>query len=124
MRRVVLAGPGGRLGTAFEINRMIRNRRLATRVDTGCASACTIAFLGGADRSISPSGRLGFHQGSFPGMGSNDMHESNRDMRRFLVASGVTPEFAQRVTETPPDEIWTPTPQELVAGRVVQRVNR
>ena len=52
------------------------------------------------------------------------MHESNRDMRRFLVASGVTPEFAQRVTETPPDEIWTPTPQELVAGRVVQRVNR
>ena len=124
VRRVVLAGPGGRLGTAFEINRMIRNRRLATRVDTGCASACTIAFLGGADRSISPSGRLGFHQGSFPGMGSNDMHESNRDMRRFLVASGVTPEFAQRVTETPPDEIWTPTPQELVAGRVVQRVNR
>ncbi len=124
IRRVVLAGPGGRIGTAFEINRMIRNRRLATRVDTGCASACTIAFLGGTDRSISPSGRLGFHQGSFPGMGSNDMYESNRDMRRFLVASGVTPEFAQRVTDTPHDEIWTPTPQELLAGRVVQSVNR
>jgi hypothetical protein len=124
IRRVVLAGPGGRIGTAFEINRMIRNRRLATRVDTGCASACTIAFLGGTDRSISPSGRLGFHQGSFPGMGTNDMYESNRDMRRFLVASGVTPEFAQRVTDTPHDEIWTPTPQELLAGRVVQRVNR
>lgn len=124
IRRVVLAGPGGRLGTAFEINRMIRNRRLATRVDTGCASACTIAFLGGADRSISPSGRLGFHQGSFPGMGANDMYESNRDMRRFLVASGVTPEFAQRVIDVPPEEIWTPTPQELLAGRVVQRVNR
>lgn len=124
VRRVVLAGPGGRIGTAFEINRMIRNRKLATRVDTGCASACTIAFLGGADRSISPAGRLGFHQGSFPGMGANDMYESNRDMRRFLVASGVTPEFAQRVTDTPHDEIWTPTPQELLAGRVVQRVDR
>ncbi len=124
VRLVILAGPGGRIGTAFEINRMIRNRRLATRVDTGCASACTIAFLGGADRSISPSGRLGFHQGSFPGMGANDMYESNRDMRRFLVASGVTPEFAQRVIDVPPEEIWTPTPQELLAGRVVQRVNR
>lgn len=124
IRRVVLAGPGGRIGTAFEINRMIRNRRLATRVDTGCASACTIAFLGGNDRSISPGGRLGFHQGSFPGLGPNDLYESNRDMRRFLVASGVTPEFAQRVIDTPPDEIWTPTPQELLAGRVVQRVNR
>lgn len=124
IRRVVLAGPGGRIGTAFEINRMIRNRKLATRVDTACASACTIAFLGGTDRSIAPTGRLGFHQGSFPGMGPNDMYESNRDMRRFLVASGVTPEFAQRVIDTPPDEIWTPTPQELLAGRVVQRVNR
>jgi GNAT superfamily N-acetyltransferase len=124
IRRVVLAGPGGRIGAAFEINRMIRNRKLATRVDTGCASACTIAFLGGTDRSISPSGRLGFHQGSFPGMSANDMYESNRDMRRFLVASGVTPEFAQRVTDTPHDEIWTPTPQELLAGRVVQRVIR
>lgn len=124
VRRVVLAGPGGRIGTAFEINRMIRNRRLATRVDTACASACTIAFLGGSDRSISPGGRLGFHQGSFPGLGPNDLYESNRDMRRFLVASGVTPEFAQRVIDTPPDEIWTPTPQELLAGRVVQRVTR
>lgn len=57
-------------------------------------------------------------------MGPNDLHESNRDMRRFLVASGVTPELAQRVIDTPPDEIWTPTPQELLAGRVVQRVNR
>ena len=124
IRRVVLAGPGGRIGTAFEINRMIRNRRLATRVDTACASACTIAFLGGSDRSIAPGGRLGFHQGSFPGLGPNDLYESNRDMRRFLVASGVTPEFAQRVIDTPPDEIWTPTPQELLAGRVVQRVTR
>lgn len=124
VRSVVLAGPGGRIGTAFEINRMIRNRRLATRVDTACASACTIAFLGGNDRSISPGGRLGFHQGSFPGLGPNDLYESNRDMRRFLVASGVTPEFAQRVIDTPPDEIWTPTPQELLAGRVVQRVTR
>ena len=124
VRRVVLAGPGGRIGTAFEINRMIRNRRLATRVDTACASACTIAFLGGNDRSIAPGGRLGFHQGSFPGLGANDLYESNRDMRRFLVASGVAPEFAQRVIDTPPNEIWTPTPQELLAGRVVQHVTR
>ena len=25
---------------------------------------------------------------------------------------------------TPPDEIWVPTPQELLAGRVINRVNR
>jgi len=124
IRQVVLAGPGGRIGPAFEINRMIRNRGLATRVEAACASACTIAFLGGVDRSMSPSARLGFHQGSFPGMGSNDMYESNRDMKRFLIASGVAPDFAQRVIDTPADDIWVPTPKELLAGHVVHRVNR
>lgn len=124
IRRVILSGPGGRIGAAYEINRLIHARRLATHVDTGCASACTIAFLGGTQRSISPTGRLGFHQGSFPGMSTNDMFEANRDMRRFLIASGVTPAFAQRVIDTPADEIWTPTPEELLAGRVINRVNR
>ncbi len=122
LRRVILAGPGGRVGTAFDIYRMIRNRRLATRVEAACASACTIAFLGGVDRSISPSGRLGFHQGSFPGLGDNDTYESNRDMRRFMVANGITPAFAQRAIDTPHDDIWVPTPDELLAGRVIQRV--
>lgn len=124
IRRVVLAGPGGRIGPAFAINRLIRDRKLATHVETACASACTIAFLGGGDRSIAATGRLGFHQGSFPGLGANDMYESNRDMRRFLIASGVTPAFAKRAIDTPPDEIWTPSPQELLAGKVVSRINR
>ncbi len=125
IREVVLAGPGGRASVGFDIYRMIQQRRLATRVEGGCASACTIAFLGGVERSISPGGRLGFHRASFPGMGDNDMYESNRDLRRFLIyGAKVTPEFAQRVFDTPPDSIWVPTPEELLAGRVINRVNR
>jgi len=125
IREVVLAGPGGRMGAGFAISRMIRNRRLATRVDTGCASACTIAFLGGVDRSIAPGAKLGFHQASFPGMNADDMFEANRDMKRFLTMSaGVTPDFAQRVLETPGDTIWVPTPDELLAARVIKRVSR
>ncbi len=125
IREVVLSGPGGRVGVGFAINNMIRKRRLTTRVDRGCASACTIAFLGGVNRSISAHGKLGFHQTSFPGMGENDMYESNRDMKRFLIrGAGVTPEFAQRVVDTPPGSIWVPTPEELLAGKVITRVNR
>ena len=124
IREVVLSGPGGRMGAGFEISRMIRNRRLATRVDTGCASACTIAFLGGVDRSISAGARLGFHQASFPGMSANDMYEANRDMKRFLLSAGVAPGFAQQVLDTLGDSIWIPTPEELLAARVIKRVNR
>jgi hypothetical protein len=124
IREVVLAGPGGRVSVGFDIYRMIQQRKLATRVEAGCASACTIAFLGGVERSISPGGRLGFHRASFPGMGESDMYESNRDLRRFLIyGARLTPEFAERVFDTPPNSIWVPTPQELLAGRVINRVN-
>jgi len=125
VRTVVLAGPGGRVSVGFELYEMFDERKLATRVDDECASACTFAFLGGVERSISPGGQLGFHRGSFPGLSDNDMYESNRDLRRFLLYSvKLTPPFVDRVFATPPDEIWVPTPQELLAGRVINRVNR
>jgi hypothetical protein len=124
IREVVLAGPGGRASSGFELFRMFRERKLATRVNTACASACTIAFLGGVERSIGPKGRLGFHRASFPGMGDSDMYESNRGIRRFLIYSArLTPEFADRVFNTPAASIWVPTTQELLAGGVINRVN-
>jgi hypothetical protein len=123
VREVVLAGPGGRAGPAFEMFNMFRKRRLATRVETECYSACTIAFLGGVERSISPHGKLGFHRASFPGMSDNDMHESNRGDRRFLqYGAKLTAEFVNRIMQTPPDSIWVPTAQELLAGRVIDLV--
>ncbi|MDP1749299.1 MAG: hypothetical protein Q8L22_07570 [Reyranella sp.] len=125
VREVVLAGPGGRMGAGFEISRLIRSRRLATRVETACASACTIAFLGGVDRSIAAGAKLGFHRASFPGMSADDMFGANRDMKRYLTMSaGVAPDFAQRVLDTPGDSIWVPTPEELLAARVIKRVDQ
>ena len=125
IRTVVLAGPGGRLSVGFELYDMFHERKLATRVDDECASACTFAFLGGVERSISPGGRLGFHRGSFPGLSDNDLFETNRDLRRFLLYTAkLAPQFVDRVLATPPDDIWEPTPQELLAGRVINRVHQ
>jgi hypothetical protein len=89
VREVVLEGPGGRAAVGFALFKLFRERKLATRVDTACASACTIAFLGGIERTVSPSGRLGFHRASFPGMGDDDMHDANRGMRNFMIYSGT-----------------------------------
>jgi hypothetical protein len=122
IREVVLRGPGGRASVGFELFKMFRERKLATHVEIGCASACTIAFLGGVERTVSPSGRLGFHRASFPGMGDEDMQDANRDMRNFMISRArLTPEFAQKVIETPADSIWVPTHEELLAGKVITR---
>ena len=74
---------------------------------------------------VAPGAKLGFHRATFPGMSDDDMFEANRDMKRFLTMSaGVTPDFAERVLDTPGDSIWVPTPEELLAARVIKRVNR
>jgi hypothetical protein len=120
IREVVLEGPGGRVSVGFQLFRMFRERKLATRVDRGCASACTLAFLGGVQRTVSPSGRLGFHAASFPGMGESDMQDANRDIRNFLVYSArLTSAFARKVVDTPATSIWVPTHEELLAGKVI-----
>ena len=122
VRTVILSGPGGRASVGFALFQMFRERKLATRVETTCASACTIAFLGGVERTVSPSGRLGFHAASFPGMGEGDMHDANRGIRNFMVYSArLTPEFARKVIETPAESIWIPTHDELLAGKVITR---
>ncbi len=121
VREIVLSGPGGRIGAASEIEGLIRKRRLDTLVEGDCASACALAFLGGVERRLSPQARLAFHQAGFPGVNQAEMLESNRAMVRFLVVqAGLTPAFANRVVETPVSELWVPTREELMAGRVIQ----
>lgn len=122
VRTVILSGPGGRASVGFALFQMFRERKLATHVSGTCASACTIAFLGGVERTVSPSGRLGFHAASFPGMGEGDMQDANRGIRNFMVYSArLTPEFARRVIETPAESIWVPTREELLTGKVITR---
>ena len=58
-------------------------------------------------------------------MSESDLFEDNRDMRRFMIeVAKVTPQFADRVFATPSEEMWYPTPQELLAGRVINRVHQ
>jgi hypothetical protein len=122
VRVIVLEGPGGRMGPAYAIFRLIRDRRLDTRVERECDSACTVMFLGGAERSLGVYGRLGFHQVGFPGMSRGDMVDANRQLERFLIIDAkLNRDFARKVVDTPHDSIWSPTPQELLDAGAIHR---
>ena len=71
VRSVRLNSTGGRILEAQKMSDMIRSRDLATVV-CDCLSACTIVFLGGKERFMLPSARLGFHQPAFRGMTASD----------------------------------------------------
>lgn len=122
LRTVIVAGPGGRVGPAYQIARLIRARGLDTHVERRCYSACTVMFLGGVRRGIGPRGELGFHRLSFPGMDDAELADANRQLRDFMAFAGqVSAPFVRKVMETPSESIWVPTVEELREAGVIHR---
>lgn len=113
VRLIRLESPGGHVQPAIEIAMLIHERGLDTYVGRFCASACTIAFLGGRQRWLGPGARLGFHQASAPGLPSELV---NGYLRAAYETFHVPPAFVTRVLNTPPSDLWFPTQPELRAA--------
>jgi hypothetical protein len=123
VRTVRLNSNGGRILEAQRMSDLISSRNLATFVVRDCLSACTIVFLGGKERFMLPTARLGFHQPAFRGMTASDRRaaivaEQQRLQKRF----GLSAAFAARANSAPPSGMWFPDKDELIRERVVTRL--
>jgi hypothetical protein len=123
VRTVRLNSNGGRILEAQRMSDLISSRNLATFVARDCLSACTIVFLGGKERFMLPTARLGFHQPAFRGMTASDRRaaivtERQRLQQRF----GLSAAFAARANSAPPGGMWYPDKDELMRERVVTRL--
>jgi hypothetical protein len=60
---VWFSSPGGKVDASFKIGRLLRRKGMMTRIPAGasCASACSIAFIGGVVRSVDRGGMFGVH---------------------------------------------------------------
>ena len=115
-RAVRFASPGGHIQPALEIAAIIRARGLDTEAERICASACTLAFLGGRRRTVGPEAWLGFHQAKAPGVPPERLDPV---MRQAYAQSGVPADFIDHVLRTPPQSVWFPTHAELLAARII-----
>jgi hypothetical protein len=102
---------------------LISSRNLATFVARDCLSACTIVFLGGKERFMLPTARLGFHQPAFRGMMASDRHAAiATERQRLQQRFGLSAAFAARANSAPPGGMWYPDKDELMRERVVTRL--
>ena len=113
VRVVQFESPGGHVKPALEVAEVIRRRGLDTYVGRFCASACTVAFLGGRQRWVAPDGRLGFHQAHGPGVPAA---QASAFLRDAYEKFSVPRQFIAHVLNTPPENLWFPTPVELRAA--------
>lgn len=112
---VELEGPGGRQSEGLRIAHLIETHDLATVVTSHCASACTLAFVAGRERTLGDDAGLGFHAVSAP-VASFDL---NRTYDHYLAHRGVDAEFIRQAAEVPPAEMWYPAYDTLLAAGVV-----
>jgi hypothetical protein len=122
LQLVHLDSPGGRISEAIKIGKAIKERGLSTYVSHQCMSACTIIFLSGQRRLISADGKLGFHQPDFPGMSPEDRREAIASQETLLEHLGVSTTFAHRANLSSPNDMWTPTLNELLSEHVATKV--
>ncbi|OLP52721.1 hypothetical protein BJF92_14400 [Rhizobium rhizosphaerae] len=95
--------PGGNVAKAIELGRMIRSFGLMTFQvrKAECASACSLAFLGGTARSAEP-GSIGVHKSSFSdpqGMHVDDavsaVQQTTAEIIGYMSEMGVDPGLLQ-----------------------------
>ena len=119
---VVLNSSGGRVFTARAMALIIEEHQLDTHVDRLCYSACTLVFLAGRQRTVSPNGELGFHRYSLQEINQlqniNIGEELDKD-RRYFLERGVSVKFVDSVFQADPQNLWKPDRQRLLDAGVI-----
>ena len=113
---------GGRIREAQQMSDLIKARGLSTYVIKDCLSACTVVFLGGKERFIAQTARLGFHQPAFNGMSSLGRRIMIAAEEQRLQQFGLSRAFAERANKATPESMWFPDKDELLREHVVTRV--
>lgn len=118
---ITLESPGGRIPAARGLARLVREARLDTHVEQLCASACTLVFIAGQKRSLSPGAQLGFHgYRLISTVATLDIAKEEARDHAFYVQNGVSQSFAARAFETPHDEMWLPERRILTQAGVLR----
>lgn len=126
VRTVSLNSPGGALQEAIEMAKMVRERKLDTKVADGalCASSCPLIFAGGRQRLAGVQSAIGVHQffattvagtdaPKDPAQAMSNAQTTAASISRHLAEMGVDPSLWLHAMETPPQALYYLSSEEL-----------
>jgi hypothetical protein len=115
IKTVVLNSPGGSVGDALQMGRLIRARGFATEVekDKICVSSCPLVFVGGVKRAAGANAIIGVHQVFAPDAAEAARHDTMSEAQRvsarcqrYLADMGVDLKMWVHAMETPKDRLF------------------
>lgn len=131
--RVALNSPGGVVEEAMGIGRLLLAQGLRTSVAAGaiCASSCPLILAGGKEREASRAAAIGVHQvyalaradqvptgAQGAGRAMSEAQRTTAAITRYLQETGVDPAIWVHALETPPEQLYFLTPEELERYRL------
>jgi len=128
VKTVLLNSPGGAVGDALAMSKLIREKKLGTKVASGalCASSCPIVMAGGITREAEKGAVIGVHQifnGSTeklsPEQAMSDAQKTTADVSRHLEEMGIKSGVWLHAMETPPDRLYYLTAEEMAGFGLV-----
>ena len=126
IQTVVLNSDGGNIYEARGLAKLFAQRDMSLHVADTCASACTVAFIGGAERSANLDATFGFHQyrvdAQYTIIATDVEKEQQRDQQLFRAA-GVAESFVSSVFSQPSTSMWWPELGMLVDAGFVHEVS-
>lgn len=120
---VVLRSDGGSLVPAIKIGELIRLKGFATYVQEYCASACTLIWLGGTQRYMFATARIGFHA-AYNGDTGQEAGMANAVIGAYLTKIGLPYEAVMYATMAGPSDMrWLTVADAKRVGINVSVVN-
>ena len=124
VRVLHLDSRGGRPSDAAKLARLVQWRGLETYVSNECLSVCTLVFAAGGRRWLSDAARLGFHGTDMPATTGSRGGAGDAEWAAIYRRQGVEPVFIDKALAVAADDMWFPTVDELMKGKVVTDIDR
>lgn len=145
IRILEINSDGGVGPAALEMAVAVTDFNIDTLVTENCASACTLIFLAGENRTLARGARLGFHSGSWARDNMKDYYDEMRDSNgwldefafaswayeegvrdfnknlEFMISRGVDVQFIIRTAYVNFYDVWYPTRDELMKFGVIHQ---
>ncbi len=128
VKTVQLNSPGGSVDDAIAMSKLIREKRLQTRIASRglCASSCPIAFAGGTERVAEKDAVIGVHQ-VFNGsrerptaeQAMSSAQSTTARVARHLEEMGIGSGLWLHALETPPDRLYYLSEKEMADFKLV-----
>lgn len=119
LKRVELVSPGGRVREAEHMAQAVKQHGHAVRAVGTCASACTLVFLAGSPRQLSPEAQLGFHRASTGSYNPVFDEIANQQLAQTYRELGLPQSMIDKTLDTPARSMWFVPRAELAAHALI-----